>query len=174
MRRREFVGYSALALAAAGAVAYRLMRSGGESRGFAPAPSASDQSGTSTLPPREVELLTSIGQKVALDPADVDVLLRFISNTESDESLIFARTAVAFGADRLQNARVAPDDRARLESALVGTLSHPLWRMRLSGLAALASYPLRDRPDVIEKMRSLQNDPNPEVAKRARAIAGEK
>ncbi len=131
------------------------------------------QSGAQTQTPDQAgksaaaEEIFGINRKATLRAEDVSTLERYMSSTDSAEELIKARNAVVVSADRLKNATVPPDDRARLESLLVGTLSHPLWRMRLSGLAALANYPVPNRPEIIQQMKLLRNDSNPEVAKLA-------
>lgn len=68
----------------------------------------------------------------------------------------------------IDKAVLAESDRQTLEALLKSALEDQEWRMRRAAIAHLTGTRMMRDSAWIEKIRSLQNDPQPEVASRAR------
>lgn len=151
MTNRERLGYAALVTVAAAAAIFHFARTAAPpDAGVLPAGPPTDQA-SDTIAGRKA-VIDSLRSKSKLAPQDVTFLIESIAHTSTDEALIQARAAIVVSADRLKHADMAPEDRARIETSLLATLGNPLWRVRLSGLGALANYPIPNRPDISERM----------------------
>lgn len=123
------------------------------------------------LDPRIHELSVVIGNKNVISEEDVNTILgSYLGETE----IVVQRWALVVAGDRLRRASMSTAVRGQLETMITLALADQNWRIRRCAIASIDGSPLSQRADMIERIQSLVDDPQPEVAASARLALGMK